>query len=60
MRELTCIKEYAGDIEQYGIDFLVGKKYQIVSTENEYIYVNTENGSDVMLSKEELKDIFGV
>lgn len=60
MRELTCIKEYAGDIEQYGIDFLVGKKYQIVGTENEYTYVNTENGSDAMLSKEELREIFGV
>ena len=56
--KVTCIKEYAGDVDQYGIDFIVGNTYGIVNQDENYTYVESESGSDVMLTNEEMQETF--
>jgi len=58
MLKLQCKKEYAGDVEQYGIDFLVGNIYNAVHVNNNSYYVTSENGSDVELTQKEMKEYF--
>jgi hypothetical protein len=59
--KLTCIKEYTIDPEEYGIDFIVGNRYSVQSFEEDGSnYVESESGSDVLLSYKEMKEIFGV
>lgn len=59
--KLTCIKECAVDPEQYGVDFLVGKSYEIQSVEKDgSSYVESESGPDVLLSNKEMREVFGI
>ena len=54
--EALCAKTYAGDFEAYGVDFIMGRKYEVNSKINDNeIYVTTESGSDVMLTGDEFK-----
>lgn len=59
-RVLTCKKQYAGDQEQYGIDFFVGRTYQQAGIEKDgSIYVESKSGTDVMFQDEaELREYF--
>ena len=57
--KLTCIKQYASDQKQYGIDFLVGVAYPVQGITNDgYAYITSESGSDVMLTNEEIQEYF--
>jgi len=59
--KLTCTKQYASDEDQYGIDFIVGVAYPVQGITNDgYTYMTSENGSDVMLSNEEMQNIFNI
>jgi len=57
-KKVLCIKQFAGDPEQYGIDFIEGNIYYIQHMENGRYYVESESGSDVMLTQEEMGRTF--
>ena len=50
-------KDIAYDYENYGIDFYKGKIYQVKKVAGCY-YAETESGSEVALSKEDLRNDF--
>lgn len=50
-------KDIAYDYENYGIDFYKDKIYQVKKIAGCY-YAGTENGSEVMLSKDDLRNDF--
>lgn len=59
--KFKCIKNYEGDFSEYGIDFLEGNEYfgMICENDNECYYIHsTENGTDVVLTIEELEEYF--
>lgn len=54
-----CIKTFASDPDEYGVDFKKGKKYYGEKEDSEYWYMDsTENGTCVLVSNEELKEYF--
>lgn len=54
-----CIKEFASEPEEYGIDFYAGKQYYGEREDEEYYYLDsTENGTCVLVSNEELEKYF--
>ena len=54
--KLQAKKTISLDPENYGRDFTAGKYYTI----QEDNYIETDNGSDVQLSNEEIKELFVV
>lgn len=54
----VCLKQYAGDIENYGIDFKQFETYPVTNIKHNEIYLTAESGTDVMLSEDELKEFF--
>lgn len=56
-----CVEEYAGDIEAYGVDCIVGNWYYVTPMQDcsEY-YVTTESGSDVQMTQKEVSRTFGI
>jgi hypothetical protein len=55
----TCIKTYASEPEQYGIDFYEGREYKGKMEDNEGYYLDsTENGTCVWITNEELEEYF--
>jgi len=54
-----CIKTFASDPAEYGIDFYEGKEYvgEFEDDETHYLY-STENGTDVLITNEELYEHF--
>lgn len=54
----VCIKQYTGDIKEYGIDCIVGKTYGMEYVNSSEIYVDTESGSSVMLNGKEFDECF--
>ena len=59
-QELLCIKQMALDEESYGIDCYVNLKYKITSEDPEGFYVETESGSEVLLSESEIQEYFKI
>lgn len=59
-QELLCIKEMALDEELYGVDCYVDGKYKITSEYTEGFYVETESGSEVLISESEIKEYFKI
>jgi hypothetical protein len=54
-----CLTTYASEPEVYGIDFYESKTYYGQRVDNEYWYLDsTENGTDVLVSNEELEEYF--
>ena len=60
MKTLKCIKQYIGDREQYGIDFIKGRIYNISDIEKDgSIYINSESGSSVLFENmNEIRNYF--
>jgi hypothetical protein len=58
MLNLKCKKEFAVDVEQYGIDFLVGNIYNAKHVNNNCYYITSESGSDVEMNQQEVKEHF--
>jgi len=48
------------DEESYGIDCYVNLKYKITSEDPEGFYVETESGSEVLLSESEIQEYFKI
>lgn len=59
-QELLCIKQMAHDKGTYGIDFYENKKYKITGEDTEGFYVETESGSEVLISESEIKEYFKI
>jgi hypothetical protein len=57
-QKLECIKQFVGDKEQYGIDFIAGNIYEVDDIDDNGIYIITESGSSVLLNAEEINKIF--
>jgi hypothetical protein len=57
-QKLKCIKQFAGDKEQYGIDFIVGNVYEIEDMNDDGIYIITESGSSILLKMEDINELF--
>ena len=56
-----CLKTFASEPEEYGIDFYEGKQYYGEKEDEEYYYLeSSENGTCVLVSNEELKEYFKV
>jgi hypothetical protein len=54
-----CVKTFASDPQEYGTDFYEDREYYGSKEDNEYWYLSsTENGTDVLVSNEELKEYF--
>jgi hypothetical protein len=54
-----CLKDFASDPEEYGIDFIKNNIYYGQKEDNEYYYLDsTENGTCVLISNRELYDNF--
>jgi len=60
MLNLKCKKEYTGDVEQYGVDFIVGGVYPAKHVNNNLYYVTSESGSDAQLNQKEVKEHFTI
>ena len=50
--KLLCKKQLAEDIDEYGIDFIVGKTYYMSSIAIRGFYITAENGSDIWFENE--------
>jgi len=56
-----CVETFASEPEEYGIDFVAGKRYYGELEDDEGYYINsTENGTDVFVTNEEVKEYFQV
>lgn len=53
-----CLKEYVGNIEEYGVDFISNKTYFVNDIKRDEIYITSESGTDVMLTEKELQEHF--
>ena len=54
-----CIKTFAADPEDYGIDFVANKLYYGEREDDESFYLDsTENGTCVLVSNDEIKEYF--
>ena len=50
--KLQCKEQLADDIEEHGIDFIVGDIYSITAFDDDGIYITAEDGSDVLFENE--------
>ena len=59
-QELICIKQMVLDEDQYGIDCLINQAYRITGIECDGYYIETESGSEVFLTENEIPEYFKV
>ena len=58
--KIKAKRDIGYDFENYGIDFKQGSVYKTVKDNDEYYVNNTENGSGVWISDEDIQNDFDI